>query len=53
MPVRGELREHEWPVGGKAEDGIANEYAGTDKTDAGDDKQDGAKQAAPRMRRER
>src|SRR6516225_5250382 len=53
MPVRGELREHERLVGGKAEDGIADEYAGTYETDAGDDEQDRAKQAAPGMRRER
>src|SRR5262249_18422889 len=52
MPMQAELREHERLVGGKAEDGIADEYAATDKTNTGDDEQDGTKHAAPRMRRE-
>src|SRR5262249_53810141 len=52
MPMQAELREHERLVEGKAEDGIADEYAATDKTNTGDDDQDGTKHAAPRMRRE-
>src|SRR5262249_27753946 len=53
MPVPGELREHERLVGRKPKDGIADEYARTNKTDTGDDEEDGTKHAAPRMRHER